>query len=161
LRKNLDFARSHRYDRQWLLKESLVLEGLERELAARMNTLVLHWHYSAAQLTDWGDDKLFEYHMLKAEETFNEVGKHYLPWYSQWAESEGTRLLELWNRFKEEEKHPNFQKWRAKTKQEMSQEAKEAEQEAADLELAHARRRQFMRQQAERQARRRTRARLR
>ena len=67
LRGILDFRCSHRYDSRWLIKEQLLLTALEHELATEMNGRVLNWHCNAAQITEFGDDKLFEFHMLKAE----------------------------------------------------------------------------------------------
>lgn len=161
LRGHLDFRASHRYDDRWLLKEHIVLTALERELAVEMNGRVLNWHCNAAQITEYGDDKLFEFHMLKAEETFNDIGKHYLPWYSQWGITEGTRLVELYKNFKAEEKLPWFKSWRDGLKKVMQDDVAAIEQEAKQLEDARARRALFDRGLAERKARRQTDGRLR
>ena len=143
------------------MKEDLVLGALERELAVDMNRLVLQWHCNAAQLTDFGDDKVFEFHMLKAEETFNEIGKHYLPWYSQWGNTEGSRLAALWKNFKEEEKRPEFSDWHEQVKQGMLAEVTAREAEVRQLQEARLRKELWEQEQLMRQARRRARARLR
>ena len=140
-----------------MIKEQLLLTALEHELATEMNGRVLNWHCNAAQITEFGDDKLFEFHMLKAEETFNDIGKHYLPWYSQWGETEGTRLAELYKNFKAEEKLPWFNAWHGKLQKSMQDDVAEVEQEAKQLEEARARRREYDIAQAERQSRRVTR----
>jgi hypothetical protein len=155
LRGILDFRASHRYDERWLLKESLLLAALENELATEMNGRVLNWHCNAAQITEYGDDKLFEFHMLKAEETFNDIGKHYLPWYSQWSNTEGARLVELYQRFKGEEKLPWFREWHDKLKKNMQDDVAAIEQETRQLEEARARRVLFDKAQVSRQSRRR------
>lgn len=161
LRGILDFRASHRYDNRWLLKEQLLLVALENELAVEMNGRVLNWHCNAAQVTEHGDDKLFEFHMLKAEEVFNDIGKHYLPWYSQWGNTEGARLVELYRQFKEEEKRPGFKQWRDGVKKVMQDEIAAIEQEDKQLEEARARRVLFDKAQALRQSRRRSNAGLR
>lgn len=154
LRGILDFRGSHRYDGRWLTKERLLLAALERELATEMNGRVLNWHCNAAQVTAFGDDELFEFHMLKAEETFNDIGKHYLPWYSQWGETEGTRLAELYRNFKAEEKLPWFNEWHNTLQKSMQDDVDEVEQEVRQMEEARARRKQYDIEQAERQSRR-------
>ena len=161
LRGQLSFERSHRYDPHWLLKEHVVLGALEREMAVEMNKLVLQWHCHAAQISDWDEGKLFEYHKAKAEESFNDVGKHYLPWYAQWGENEATRLIDLWKRFKAEEKAPGFSDWRDRKKEDMNALVRAAEEEATALDAAYEKRGQREHEQSARQARRRARARLR
>jgi len=138
----------------------MVLGALERELAAEMNKLVLQWHCNAAQL-DFGDDTRFEFHMLKAEDTFNEIGKHYLPWYSQWSNTEAQRLAQMYRAFLEEEKEPGFEKWHKDVQDKMMAEVREAQQVVKQLEEVRVRRALHDKEQAERQARRHTRARLR
>lgn len=130
-------------------------------MAVEMNKLVLGWHCNAAQMTEFGDGKLFEFHMLKAEEVFNDIGKHYLPWYPHWKNTEANRLLNLWKGFKEEEKDPGFVEWREQIMEQMDEEAAEIEREAQQLKEAQVRRDLHMQEQLARQARRLARARLR
>lgn len=126
-----------------------------------MNRLVLQWHCNAAQISDFGDNKLFEHHMLKAEEVFNDIGKHLLPWYSQWQNTEGNRLAELYKKFREEEKQPGFQVWRQKVKEGMKADENAATEVQTQRREALQKRQTFLKAQAQRQARRRGRARLR
>jgi len=144
-----------------LLKEQVVLAALERELAADMNSLVLQWHCNAAQITDFGDDKLFEFHMLKAEELFNDIGKHYLPWYPQWSNTEAVRLVRLYKAFLEEEKLPGFQEWRSEVKKALDSKAAEREAEARQFEVMQERRVKLEQELRLRQSRRHARAGLR
>ena len=112
LRQAIDFRHFHRYDDLWRLKEDIVFQALESDLAAGLNKLVLQWHCNAAQLTEW-DDKAeqFEFHKGKAEATYNDLGKHYMPWLPRWNQTEGQKLLQLYKAFRAEEQKPEFQPW--------------------------------------------------
>jgi hypothetical protein len=105
----LDFSEAVRYDPYWDLKERLVFDQLEDELAAGVNRLAHLWHCSAAQITGMDDgEEFFEFHRRKAHKTYNVIGKLMLPWYRQWSKSEGRTLAQLWKRFKDQMKDPAY-----------------------------------------------------
>ncbi len=137
LRKAIDFRQFHRYDDLWRLKEELVFKALESDLAAELNKLVLQWHCSAAQLTEW-DEKAeqFEFHKGKAEETYSDIGKHYMPWLERWGQTEGYKLLKLYKAFKEEEKKPEFKRWHDSIQQDMRSIQREMQMSAEQADMA-------------------------
>jgi len=103
------------------LKEVVVFACLEDRLAARANELVHNWHCAAARASVWDESgEEFEFHRREADKTFKTIGKLLLPWYKIWTETEGKTLAQLWKEFKEEEKDPEFQKWRAQVKRDLA-----------------------------------------
>lgn len=130
MRGCLDFKTANRYDPRWQLREHWVMAGLEQEAAAELNKLALIWNAGAAQYPDWDDKgELFKFHAGQAAIAFNNAGKQLLPWYSIWQQEEGQRLADLWRKFKEEEKDPEFMKFRNGVKQQMIEETRQLEAE--------------------------------
>jgi hypothetical protein len=118
-----------------LLKEEIVLEVLEDQLANDINKLIHAWHCSAARSNMWdekGED--FEFHRKEADKSYKAIGRLTLPWYNDWAPEKS--LKEMWDDFKAVEKDPEFQKWRVATKAEMKKRVDKAVSEQAALETA-------------------------
>lgn len=114
----LDFAQSRRYDRSWSLKEDMVMEQLEDQLALDINRLTHAWHCGASRSNMWdekGED--FEFHRKEADKAYKAIGRLSLPWYNDWAPER--TLKELWDDFKLAEKDPKLQAWRQAKKAEM------------------------------------------
>jgi hypothetical protein len=108
----LDYRNAPVHDVRFLLKEEWVLSAIEDERASQLNALAHQWHCSAAQLTAWDEQgKQFEFHRKEASKTFKAIGKLTLPWYKQWTKPDERSLAELWKRFKEAEKNPEYAKW--------------------------------------------------
>ena len=129
----LDYARFHRYDRTWELRELLVFDIIEDTIAASLNIMAHDWHCAAAGSNPWDEEgKDFEYHRKEADKTFRTVGKLRLPWYKDW-EYEDDRLVRLWQAFKNEEKDPQFQRWRDKTKKKLRKKTEDRQAEIVAL----------------------------
>lgn len=135
----MDFSLARRYDRKWLLKEEIVFNALEDAMVAKMDTLTHQWHCSAAARSNMWDENSddFEFHRKQADKTYKAIGRLTLPWY-KWAEE--MSLAEMWQKFKEYEKDPEFQAWRKGKKSELQKVKSAAEAEAKTLQaIAEAR----------------------
>ena len=94
------------------------MDQLEDQLARDINRLAHAWHCGASRSNLWdekGED--FEFHRKEADKAYKAIGRLTLPWYNDWAPEKS--LKEMWLDFKEVEKDPEFQKWRAAKKAEM------------------------------------------
>lgn len=127
----LNFSSARRYDYKWLIKEELVLDTVEDQLATELNKLAYMWHCSAAQLTEWDEkEEKFEFHRAEAGRTFRLIGKAWLPWYKRWGREEGHTLAEMWKKMKAEEQQPGFKEWREKHKAALRERVVDVETEA-------------------------------
>lgn len=116
---------SERRDWRWKLKERLVLDSIETELAADINQLAHHWHCAAAQITGWDEtESVFEYHQKQARRAYNVIGKSKLPWY-KWEHVEDKPLAQLWKEFKQREKDPKYAAYLKKLRDDLRESAGE------------------------------------
>ena len=117
---------------RWLLKENLVLNALEDELAAEVNKLAHAWHCAAAQLTEWDDkEERFEFHRREASKVFKAIGRALLPWYKRWGAADELDLAQAYRKFREEEKNPAYQRWRRKELEKLKSIGRELKQRSA------------------------------
>lgn len=139
----------------------LVLDAIEDETAVEINKLAHLWHCSAAQLTEWDEkEEKFEFHRIEASKAFKDIGRTLLPWYKRWDESD-RRLEDLWKTFKDQEKDPEFQKWRSKEVAKLNKMADDFTSRAKAIETVFERKAKAEREKQEAERRRRIRAGLR
>lgn len=100
------------------VKEELVFSVLEDEAAAEVTSLVHTWHSSAAA-ADPFDSEVFEFHRNGADQAFKTIGRLKLPWYERWSKEDARELHSLLRKFYEQEKDPEFRKWRDSAKKQL------------------------------------------
>lgn len=96
----------------------MVFSVLEDEAAAEVTSLVHTWHSSAAA-SDPFDPEAYEFHRNGADQAFKAVGRLKLPWYERWRKEDAHELHSLLRKFYEQEKDPEFRKWRDSAKKQL------------------------------------------
>lgn len=108
----IDFRGFKPRDPYWELKEGLILSDLENEFIAELNRMTFSWHLSMGQATGWEEDTSgIDGHRREAVQSWNDVGRHLLPWYKGFSAKKEKSIEQLWREFKEQEKDPQYAAW--------------------------------------------------
>lgn len=116
------------------LKEELIFDHIEDQLASEVMGMAHSWHASAASSDPWDTEgKTFDFHRKECNKIYRGVGKLKLPWYKRWTLDDVDTLVKLIKDFFAQERDPEFRKWRDKVKKEMRDKIDQAEQEQKAL----------------------------
>lgn len=102
------------------MKEDVVLDCIEDDLATEVMGVAHDWHVAAAVSDPWDTEgQTFERHRRECGKIYRDIGKLKLPWYKRWALDDSEVLVRLIKQFFAQEREPGFKEWRNKAKQEM------------------------------------------
>jgi len=119
------------------LKEDLVFDCLEDQMAAEVMEVAHAFHVAAAASDPWDTEgKTFEHHRKESNKIYRGIGKLKLPWYKRWTLDDADALVKLIQQFYAQEREPGFKEWREKTKKEMRDKIEQAEEEHKALQSA-------------------------
>jgi hypothetical protein len=133
------------------LKEDLVFDALEDQMATEVMEVAHAWHAAAAASDPWDTEgKTFEFHRKESNKLYRGIGKLKLPWYKRWTLDDADALVKLIQQFYAQEKEPGFKEWREKTKKDMRDKIEQAEEENRMLQEAGERFKQVKAEQEKR-----------